>query len=239
MDYVCLAPGTSGHPLRLEAQSCLTASGPWGARLRGGREAKRVGDPGGAEGPGKALGPATRYQDNREERKWAGQADGAGRWGQLPGAGGRDGQTGKGWPNVPPGGSIGLSALPGDWPSTSQADFPHATSTLPGNSPLPLGSQTPAHEDDSARGLEPAVPLPPASPQHLSLSGGSSQDVIIANTRVAVPALPGPASEGRQLCPLIHRASLPIRGHSSPLTGKPLLGKQKNLRPSCNVLCIF
>lgn len=82
----------------------------------------------------------------------------------------------------------------------------------------------------------PAAPLPPPPPQHLSLSGGSSQGVIIANTRVAVP---GPASEGRQLCPLVPRASLPVRGHSSPLTGKPLLGTQKTLGPSCNVLCIF
>lgn len=96
MDYVCLAPGTSGHPLSPEAQSCLTASGPWGARLRGRREAERAGAPGGAEGPGKALGPATRYGDYREERKWAGQAGGAGRWGQLAGAGGRDGQMGRG-----------------------------------------------------------------------------------------------------------------------------------------------
>lgn len=168
----------------------------------------------------------------------------AGRWCRQVGAAGRGRRQGradgKGWLNVPLGGRIGLSALPGDWPSTTQADFPSAASTLPGNSSLPSGSQTRPRPRPQRmtqpEAWSPAAPLPPPPPQHLSLSGGSSQDVIIANTRVAVP---GPASKGRQLCPHVPRASLPVRGHSSPLTGKPLLGTQKTLGPSCNVLCIF
>lgn len=116
-------------------------------------------------------------------RKEMSRAGGGDRWGQVAGQ-----QRGRGGGLAPPGDSPGLSALQADWLVPSP-DLPPCLSL---SQALAGGMTQP--EPWSRPSLCPSATSPPLPAPHLSLSGGSTQDVIITNTRAAVPGPPGPAS---------------------------------------------